>query len=130
LSFIESNVYQPFLLLTKLGGSLLGATERMGTPEFEAEFDSAFAIGPGGLHGLVPHVLHAYLALPVALRSGASPVGVSTVYDKLTEFSYSMLRCLQHLRFKHHRSEWDPRGGCRELATILNNKDSELPVRH
>ncbi|KAJ7713515.1 hypothetical protein B0H14DRAFT_3636039 [Mycena olivaceomarginata] len=128
LSFIESTVCQPFLLLTHLGGRLLGATERMGTPEFETVFDSAFAIGPGGLHGLVPHVLHTYLALPVALRSGASPVGVSTVYDKLTEFSYSMLQCLQHLRFKHHRSEWDPRGGCRELATILNNKDSELPV--
>ncbi|KAJ7801409.1 hypothetical protein B0H14DRAFT_3155555 [Mycena olivaceomarginata] len=119
LAFIESNICQPFAMLTKLG---------LGTPEFEADFDGNFAIGPGGLHGLAPHILPVYLCLPVALKAGASPAAVSAVYDNLTEFSYSLLRCLLHLRFKHHRSEWDPRGGCRELATILKNKDSDLPV--
>ncbi|KAJ7932216.1 hypothetical protein B0H13DRAFT_1857350 [Mycena leptocephala] len=128
LSFIESNVCQPFLMLARLGGRLLGSTERIGTPEFEAEFDSAFAVGPGGLHGLAPHILPAYLALPVALAAGASSAAASAVYDKLTDFSYALLRCLQNLRFKHDRSLWDPSGGCRELATILLNKDSALPV--
>ncbi|KAF7371592.1 hypothetical protein MVEN_00014600 [Mycena venus] len=128
LSFIESNICQPFSMLTKLGGYLRGKIDRLGTPEFEAEFDSSFAIGPGGLHGLIPHILPAYLALPVAVQAGASADAASAVYDNLTEMSYALLRCLRHLRFKHHRSLWDPRGGFRELATILMNKDADLPV--
>ncbi|KAJ7725805.1 hypothetical protein B0H16DRAFT_1781625 [Mycena metata] len=128
VAFVTSSISKPFSSLTKLGGRLLGATERIGTTEFEAEFDSAFTIGPGGLNGLAPHILSAFLALPVALQAGASSESVSTVFDELTELSYSLLRCLQHLRFKHPRSQWDPIGGFRELATILENKDSDLPV--
>ncbi|KAJ7664272.1 hypothetical protein B0H14DRAFT_3696973, partial [Mycena olivaceomarginata] len=79
LAFIDSNICQPFAMLTKLGGRLLGATERLGTPEFEADFDGNFAIGPGGLHGLAPHILPAYLSLPVSLKAGASPAAVSAV---------------------------------------------------
>ncbi|KAJ7731860.1 hypothetical protein B0H16DRAFT_1468860 [Mycena metata] len=128
VAFVTSSISKPFSSLTKLGGRLLGATERIGTAEFEAEFDSAFTIGPGGLNGLAPHILSAFLALPVALQAGASSESVNTVFDELTELSYSLLRCLQHLRFKHPRSQWDPIGGFRELATILENKDSDLPV--
>ncbi|KAJ7149998.1 hypothetical protein C8R46DRAFT_1306879 [Mycena filopes] len=128
VAFIESSIIQPLSPLTKLGGRLLGATERLGSPEFEAEFESAFAIGPGGLHALAPHILSAYLALPVALKEGAPADVVSTAFDQLCEVSYSLLRCLQHLRFKVPRSQWDPTGGCRELATVLENKDADLPV--
>ncbi|KAJ7183594.1 hypothetical protein C8R46DRAFT_1209756 [Mycena filopes] len=128
VSLIQSNIIRPFSALTKLGGRLLGGTDRLGSAELEAEFDSGFAIGPGGLHGLVPHIISAFLSLPVALKAGAPADTVGFVFDELTELSYSLLRCLQHLRFKHHRSQWDPSGGCRELATVLANKDSDLPV--
>ncbi|KAK7013565.1 hypothetical protein R3P38DRAFT_3576172 [Favolaschia claudopus] len=120
LSFIESNICQPFLMLTNLGKRLAGIVEVIGDDELEGEFDRSFCVGPGGLHGLAPHLLSAYMALPVALEAA--------VRDNLSDLSLALLRCLQHLRMKHHRSEWDPRGGCRELAVILRTKDSSLPV--
>jgi hypothetical protein len=58
---------------------------RTSTPEVEAEFDSSFAIRPGGLHGLVPHILPACLALPVAVQAGTSADAASVVYENLTE---------------------------------------------
>ncbi|KAJ6601828.1 hypothetical protein DFH09DRAFT_1480905 [Mycena vulgaris] len=128
LAFIQSNICRPFLMLTKLSGRLLGAAERVGSDEFEAEFDRSFAIGPGGLGGLMPYIYPAYCALPVALGLGASPEAVSEVYDELVDLSYAFLRCIQHLRFKHNRSQCDPRGGCRELCVILETKDCDLPI--
>ncbi|KAK7016525.1 hypothetical protein R3P38DRAFT_2541780 [Favolaschia claudopus] len=128
LSFVESNICQPFLMLTKLGKRLAGQAEQSGTDELEADFDAAFAIGPAGLHGLAPHLQTAYMSLPVALKAGASNAAYLAVLDNLTDLSLSLLRCLRHLRFKYHRSEWDPCGGCRELSVILNTKDSSLPV--
>ncbi|KAJ7795568.1 hypothetical protein B0H14DRAFT_3495839 [Mycena olivaceomarginata] len=103
-------------------------TVRLGTPEFEADFDGDFAIGPGRLHGLAPHILPVYLCLPVALKAGASPAAVSAVHEQSHRIFVFPPSCLLHLRFKQHRSQWDPRGGCRELATILKTKDSGLPV--
>ncbi|KAK7012401.1 hypothetical protein R3P38DRAFT_3019189 [Favolaschia claudopus] len=128
LSFIESNICQPFLMLSKLGKRLAGQAEQIGADELEADFDEGFAIGPGGLHGLAPHLQTAYISLPVALKAGASHDAYLAVFDNLTDLSLSLLRCLRHLRAKYHRSEWDPRGGCRELAVILHTKDSSLPV--
>ncbi|KAK7016017.1 hypothetical protein R3P38DRAFT_3569613 [Favolaschia claudopus] len=128
LSFIESNVCQPFLMLTNLGKRLAGIVEVIGDDELEGEFDRSFCVGPGGLHGLAPHLLSAYMALPVALEAGASRSAYLAVRDNLSDLSLALLRCLQHLRMKHHRSEWDPRGGCRELAVILRTRDSSLPV--
>ncbi|KAK7019266.1 hypothetical protein R3P38DRAFT_3359257 [Favolaschia claudopus] len=111
LSFVEANICQPFAMLTNFGKRLIGYTESAADDEIEAEFDRAFVIGAGGLHGLAPHLLSAYMALPVALKAGAS-------HDTFSA----------HLRFKHDRSQWDPRGGCRELAVILHSKDNDLPV--
>ncbi|KAK6993146.1 hypothetical protein R3P38DRAFT_3425964 [Favolaschia claudopus] len=110
LSFIESNICQPFLMLTKLGKRLAGQAEQIGADELEADFDEA------------------YISLPVALKAGASHAAYLAVFDNLTDLSLSLLRSLRHLRAKYHRSEWDPRGGCRELAVILHTKDSSLPV--
>ncbi|KAK6972053.1 hypothetical protein R3P38DRAFT_3240760 [Favolaschia claudopus] len=66
LSFVESNICQPFLMLTKLGKRLAGQAEQTGTDELEADFDEAFAIGPAGLHGLAPHLQTAYMKLRCA----------------------------------------------------------------
>ncbi|KAK7029142.1 hypothetical protein R3P38DRAFT_3516119 [Favolaschia claudopus] len=128
VAFIASNICQPFMMLTNLGGRLIGSTDVRASDEFEAEFDSSFAIGPGGLHGLAPHIMSAYLALPVALKSGADAATVQTVYSDLVDLSSAMFHLLQHMRFRHHRSLWDPRGGCRELATILHAKDGDFPL--
>ncbi|KAK6988805.1 hypothetical protein R3P38DRAFT_2804271 [Favolaschia claudopus] len=115
-------------MLTKLGKRLAGQAEQIGADELEADFDEDFAIGPGGLHGLAPHLQTAYISLLVALKAGAPHAAYLAVFDNLTDLSLSLLRCLRHLRAKYHRSEWDPRGGCRELAVILHTKDSSLPV--
>ncbi|KAK6996102.1 hypothetical protein R3P38DRAFT_2800141 [Favolaschia claudopus] len=117
-------------MLTKLGKRLAGQAEQIGADELEADFDEDFAIGPGGLHGLAPHLQTAYISLLVALKAGAPHAAYLAGFDNLTDLSLSLLRCLRHLRAKYHRSEWDPRGGCRELAVILHTKDSSLPTRY
>ncbi|KAJ7837473.1 hypothetical protein B0H13DRAFT_2368115 [Mycena leptocephala] len=110
LSFIESNVCQPFLMLARLGGRLLGSTERIGTPEFEAEFDSAFAVGPVASMGS-----HHISSLPTSRFRSPSRLAPllplqapSTISSQISPTPFF--------------------GGCRELATILLNKDSALPV--
>lgn len=128
LALIQSNICRPFFMLVKLGGQLLDSPESLQTPEFEAEFDNSFAIGPGGLHGLLPYLRPAYLAVAEALAAGASCSVTIQVHEELVDLSAALLRCMQHLRFKHNRSQWDPRHGCRELSAILDQKDSSLPV--
>ncbi|KAK6996355.1 hypothetical protein R3P38DRAFT_3629023 [Favolaschia claudopus] len=127
-AFITSNICHPFTMLTNLGSRLVGSADVRASDEFEAEFDGSFAIGLGGLHGLAPDIMSAYLALPVALKSGAESATVQTVYSDLVELSSALLLCLQHLRSRRDRILWDPCGGCRELAVILHAKDTDLPV--
>lgn len=149
LAFIQSSITIHFAGLVKMGDRVIGKADHLGahniirrqlprdlpcsgpgTPEFEADFDKSFALGPGGVHGLIGSIAPAYLVLPEVLKSGVAETAVSRVYDELLALSYALLRCVEHLRMRHTRSQWDPTGGYREFAIIRENKDSYFPVRH
>ncbi|KAF7344299.1 hypothetical protein MVEN_01721400 [Mycena venus] len=127
-AFIQANLCRPFSPLVKLSNHLIGKADRIGSPEFETEFDRSFAAGPGGVHGLIDHMAPAYLALAMARGTNAPGAAISAVYNEVVSLSYALLRCVEHLRVKHNRSQWDPTGGYREFAIIREKRDTELPV--
>ncbi|KAJ7679636.1 hypothetical protein B0H17DRAFT_1206532 [Mycena rosella] len=63
LEFIRSQLIQPFAPLVKLSNRPIGRADYLGTSEFESKFDEQFAVGPGGLHGIIDSMAPAYLTL-------------------------------------------------------------------
>lgn len=84
----------------------------IGSKEFETRFDEAFAIGPGCLDLIIDTLTVIYRFVPSDKLpvDGESFVALTDIYHTAESILKALLSCLQHLRLKHPRRLWDPKG--------------------
>ncbi|KAK6984728.1 hypothetical protein R3P38DRAFT_2806332 [Favolaschia claudopus] len=124
-AFIQANLCRPFASLLTLSDHLFGKVDSIGSNEFEASFDREFAVGPGGIHGLIANMAPVYRVIAMIRGTTAPAAAVNRVHSDMVSLTYGLLRCVEHLRFKHNRSQWDPTGGYREFAIIREKRDDK-----
>ncbi|KAJ7060536.1 hypothetical protein C8F01DRAFT_1293083 [Mycena amicta] len=126
--FIRRSIIDPFAVIQEVSDTMQDPhSESLGSTEFELHFNESFAIGPGGVHALAAHMTAVYAALPALRESGVAADDVNSLWAALYGLSKALLRCLEHLRFRHRR-EYDPTGGFREFAVVLRGGEGRLPV--
>ncbi|KAF8182197.1 hypothetical protein K438DRAFT_1975733 [Mycena galopus ATCC 62051] len=93
------------------------------------EFDRVFGVGPGGISIILPAFDLVYSGLE-RIRFRDSELNAASIKTRLELEGRSdgLLACLFLFRTTHNRSLWDPKGGFRELATVLHKADQSLRV--
>lgn len=83
-----------------------------GTDSFEARFDEAFAIGPGCLDLVIDtlNILYDFVHDTRLPTDNTTFKALTDVFHIADNTSKALLKCLQHLRLKHPRRLWDPKG--------------------
>jgi hypothetical protein len=84
----------------------------LGSDDFESRFDELFALGPGGLTLILDTLDRAYHLvhgdkLPM---TDVSIEAQGEIYRAACGVSEKLLSCVEHLRLKHSRFLWDPKG--------------------
>ena len=118
------------ILLPLEGIRKLAAAIDTDSPAGLENFDSLVAVGPGGIGTVLPAFSAVYVGLADLRGRLKFSVDARTVEREIGEMSQSLLTCLHHLRHKNFRGLYDPKGGFRELASILHSAaaDRILPV--
>ncbi|KAJ7231774.1 hypothetical protein C8J57DRAFT_1533433 [Mycena rebaudengoi] len=83
--------------------------------ELRREFDKVFGLGPGGFTVVFPILSFLYEGLARIRKAGFA---LKTAESFETD----------HFRLTYHRFLWDPKGGFRELAHVLQRYDDKIPV--
>ncbi|KAJ7662545.1 hypothetical protein DFH06DRAFT_355018 [Mycena polygramma] len=117
----------PLSRLLDLGGTLPQPSTALGPDEDEEEFDSVFRVGPGGLDFFMTIFDFIYDGIDQTYHLVEGNELCLAVIAEVQSSSCSLLSSLQHLRSKHPRASWDPKG-CSELSEVLCNGDSKLPL--
>ncbi|KAJ7934743.1 hypothetical protein B0H13DRAFT_1855034 [Mycena leptocephala] len=85
------------------------------------DFDGLIAVGPGGIATTLPVFSVVYHGL-AALRSTVSfTENARTVVSEIRQMSGCLLTCVRYLRTRLFRGLFDPKGGFRELAVLLES---------
>lgn len=99
------------------------------SPDMEVLFDHTFRIGPGGVSTVLPCLTQAHYVMVKMQYSdtGLAPSDLEGTSARLRALSEAFLRCLDHLREKHHRSLWDPKG-FRDFGQIYKRYEQRMMV--
>ncbi len=124
-------VYRPLGFLTDLARECRAAAPQ-GNPEsfiatsHEIKFNSAFFIGPGGLHGVLEPLgyIYQFVTECVSLTSSER----DDAFSQMERLSEDSLWLLQHFRFKISRTLYDPMGGFREFALAYKKTEFYMDV--
>ncbi|KAJ6554737.1 hypothetical protein B0H19DRAFT_1072094 [Mycena capillaripes] len=94
------------------------------------DFDSLIAVGPGGITTVLPAFDAVYRGLDVLRSTRAFTAKAQIVQSEIRQMSGSLLSCVRHLRTHLFRGVFDPKGGFRELAVLLESPAAAriLPV--
>ncbi|KAJ7156474.1 hypothetical protein C8R43DRAFT_1125675 [Mycena crocata] len=85
------------------------------------DFDQFFAVGPGGIATVLPAFDAVYQGLAALCATQVFTNEAIAVHREVGQMSASLLACLRHLRAKTFRGLFDPKGGFRELAVLLDS---------
>ncbi|KAI0686053.1 hypothetical protein C8T65DRAFT_747552 [Cerioporus squamosus] len=124
-------VYGPLRFLSELAREGRRAAPK-GDPEkfiefqYEVKFTELFAIGPGGLHGVLDPLDHLYEF--VTEYSGLKARQRDEAFSQLRQLSDDCLWLVQHFRFKIARILYDPTGGFREFEVAYKKTEFYMDV--
>lgn len=98
--------------ILSLATDLANTAGTIQSDNYETRFDELFAVGPGCLDHLIHtlDVIYQFADNKKLPTDNISDAAIRGIFNSADNISKALLKCLQHLRLKHPRRLWDPKG--------------------
>lgn len=127
-TFLEC-VSDSLACVLRLSGENTDLGLKRGSDEFEDEFDGSFALGPGGV-GLMMETMNKvydFIVSDMLLHDDSSVKELTELFEAADQVSGTLMKCVKHVRMKHPRHLWDPKG-FRNLGVQIDSQQHFLRV--